>query len=82
VSAALLHAALCLAPALVLAAALLLGRYPGEATLGRLRAARRRRALGAAPMVVAAVTSPAGAPRDPLADSAAGRAPPLLAVLG
>jgi hypothetical protein len=76
-------ALLYLAPLLVLAAALLAGRYPGEALLDRMATRRRRpprltaaRAGGGAP--------PRGAARTParggllLGRALAGRAPPAL----
>ncbi len=72
--AALAHASLWLAPALALACVLLLGRYPGEAALGRLRSRQRRAAAPA--LHLAALPALRAVSLEPLACSAAGRAPP------
>jgi hypothetical protein len=73
---ALLQALLFLAPGLLLWALLAIGRYPGEGIVGRLaRRPRRRRALA---RVCGRASAPrAQRPRNLLACSLAGRAPPV-----
>jgi hypothetical protein len=73
---ALVHAALCLAPALALWAALALGRYPGEGPVARLLARRRRRGAPASALPLRPLTAVVRLLPDPIACSLAGRAPP------
>lgn len=74
------HAALALAPALLVALPLLLGRYPGERTIHRIAA---RRAGADRPQVLRRVLprAPRSIVRRPrlLATLSASRAPPALA---
>jgi hypothetical protein len=78
---ALLQPALFLAPALLLWALLALGRYPGEALVARLsrRPSRSRRRNTPPPAHGPAPARRVAAPRNLLARSLAGRAPPLAA---
>jgi len=77
VSAPLAHLLLFALPALTLWLMLARGRYPGEKVLARLAHRRRgrRRAAGAAPALPAALAAARG-PRERLAGSLVGRAPP------
>lgn len=73
------HAALALCPALLVALPLLLGRFPGEHTIDRLAARRRRPAPAPSPrrLLPRAPRSIVRRPRL-LATLSASRAPPVL----
>jgi hypothetical protein len=80
VSTALVHAVLCVGPALALWVFLVLGRYPGEHAVAALAARGRRRRQAArrrrGPLAAARRRAP-----DPIACSLAGRAPPAATVI-
>ena len=77
-STALVHAVLCVAPALALWVVLVLGRYPGERAVAALAAlaGRGRGRRQAAPARRGPLAAARRRAADPIACSLAGRAPP------